>query len=95
MVWLGRYRLGFPQDLASRAASLALVSNVCLLVLKLVVGLISGSIAVLSDAVDSAEDAIASSFALWSITYGRPSISLRPLDDMVELDLTTSPGSSP
>ncbi len=76
MTWLGRYRLGFPQDLASRAASLALLSNVCLLVLKLVVGLVTGSIAVLSDGLDSAEDAIASTFALWSVR-----VSAKPADE--------------
>jgi cation diffusion facilitator family transporter len=76
MTWLGRYRLLLSSDLASRAASLALLSNVCLLALKLAVGLITGSIAVLSDGLDSAEDAIASTFALWSVR-----MSAKPADE--------------
>jgi cation diffusion facilitator family transporter len=62
-------------DLASRAAALSFVSNASLLVLKLVVGILTGSIAVLSDAIDSAEDAIASSFAFFSVR-----VSARPPD---------------
>ena len=57
----------FRFDLASRAAALSFTSNVTLMILKLVVGILTGSIAVLSDAVDSAEDAVASSFAFFSI----------------------------
>ena len=73
---MARLRLPLPfSDLASRAAALSFVSNASLLVLKLVVGLMTGSIAVLSDALDSAEDAIASSFAFFSIR-----VSARPPD---------------
>lgn len=50
-----------------RAAALSFTSNVSLMVLKLVVGLLTGSIAVLSDAIDSAQDAVASTFAFVSI----------------------------
>ncbi len=57
----------FRFDLASRAAALSFSSNLTLMILKLIVGILSGSIAVLSDAVDSAEDAVASSFAFLSI----------------------------
>ena len=39
------------------------------MVLKLAVGIMTGSIAVLSDAIDSAEDAIASTFAFLSIRW--------------------------
>ena len=63
-------------DLASRAAALSLTSNATLLALKLVVGMISGSIAVLSDAVDSAEDVIASAFVLFSVR-----LAARPADE--------------
>jgi cation diffusion facilitator family transporter len=69
-------RLPFARDRASRAAVVPIVANTCVLALKLTVGLISGSIAVLSDAVDSAEDIGASAFDLWSIR-----ISARPPDE--------------
>ena len=57
----------FRSDLASRAAALSFTSNMTLMILKFVVGFLSGSIAVLSDAIDSAEDAVASIFAFLSI----------------------------
>src|SRR3989304_356952 len=58
---------GLRLDLALRAAALSFTSNLSLMILKLVVGILSGSGAVLSDAVDSAEDTIASVFAFLSI----------------------------
>jgi cation diffusion facilitator family transporter len=58
---------GFRYDLASRAAALSFASNLTLMVLKVVVAVITGSVAVLSDAIDSAEDLVASTFAFWSI----------------------------
>lgn len=57
----------FRYDLASRAAALSFTSNLSLMVLKFAVGILTGSIAVLSDAIDSAEDSVASSFAFLSI----------------------------
>ncbi|MEX2157947.1 MAG: cation diffusion facilitator family transporter [Dehalococcoidia bacterium] len=59
--------LGLRLDLASRAAALSFVSNVTLMVLKITVGVLTGSVAVLSDGIDSAQDAIASTFAFVSI----------------------------
>jgi cation diffusion facilitator family transporter len=59
----------FRNDLASRAAALSFTSNLLLMVLKLSVGIMTGSIAVLSDAIDSAEDAVASTFAFLSIRW--------------------------
>jgi cation diffusion facilitator family transporter len=58
-----------------RAATLSFFSNLSLLILKLVVGLISGSIAVLSDALDSGADLVASAAALFSVSIAR-----RPAD---------------
>ena len=57
----------FRFDLASRAAALSFTSNLTLMILKFVVGILTGSIAVLSDAVDSAEDLVASAFVFLSI----------------------------
>ncbi len=65
----------FLRDRASRAAIVPVISNSVVLVLKLIVGLITGSIAILSDAVDSAEDIGASSFDLWSVR-----LSAKPAD---------------
>jgi len=59
--------LSFRTDLASRAAALSFASNLTLMIMKFVVGMLSGSIAVLSDAVDSAQDVAASTFAFLSI----------------------------
>jgi cation diffusion facilitator family transporter len=67
---------GFRHDLASRAAALSFTSNVTLMVLKLAVGIMTGSIAVLGDAIDSAEDSIASVFAFLSIR-----LASQPPDD--------------
>jgi len=71
--------LGFRTDLASRAAALSFTSNLTLMVVKFVVGIMSGSIAVLSDAVDSAQDVIASLFAFVSIQFaGQPADEEHP-----------------
>ena len=62
-------------DLASRAAGLSFLSNFTLMFVKLAVGFYTGSIAILSDALDSAEDTVSSSFAFFSIR-----VSARPAD---------------
>ena len=62
-------------DLASRAAGLSFSSNLTLMVLKLAVGLFTGSIAILSDALDSAEDTVSSAFAFITVR-----LSARPAD---------------
>ena len=54
-------------DIASRAAFLSVSSNAALMVLKIAVGLIFGSIAVLGDGIDSAEDLFASGLALFTV----------------------------
>ena len=66
---------GLPRDRASRAAVVPVLSNAFVLVLKAVVGLMTGSIAVLSDAMDSFEDVGASLFDLWSVR-----LSAKPAD---------------
>ena len=76
MAGLVRPEEGLLRDRASRAAVVPVLSNACVLVLKLVVGLITGSIAVLSDALDSAEDIGASLFDLWSVR-----LSAKPADE--------------
>lgn len=67
---------GLRSDLATRAAALSFTSNLTLMVLKLTVGMVTGSLAVLSDGIDSAEDAIASVFVFLSIR-----LSSRPADE--------------
>jgi len=66
---------GLLRDRASRAAVVPVLSNAFVLVLKAVVGLMTGSIAVLSDAMDSLEDVGASIFDLWSVR-----LSAKPAD---------------
>jgi cation diffusion facilitator family transporter len=62
-------------NIAVRAATVSLVVTLGLLILKLTLGLISGSIAVLSDALDSGEDLLAASAALFSVR-----VAARPAD---------------
>ena len=59
-----------PRDPASRAASFSVMLNAISMVVKLTIGVISGSVAVLSDGIDSLEDFIASGIALVSVRYG-------------------------
>lgn len=70
--WL---RLPLPSDPASRAATVSFFSNAALMVLKLTTGIITGSVAVLSDGIDSGQDVIASAIAFASVRY-----AMRPPD---------------
>ena len=67
--------MGLWSDRQSRAASLSLVSNLVFLILKLVAAVVTGSVAILGDAFDSAEDLIASGVALFSVR-----LAIRPPD---------------
>ena len=71
----GRRRLA-QTDLASRAAMLSLASNALLMALKVSVGLAFGSIALLGDGVDSAEDLLASALAFLTVR-----LALQPADE--------------
>lgn len=64
-----------PRDPASRAAALSLISNAVLMVFKLTIGILSGSVAVLSDGIDSAQDMVAA-----AISFASVSIARRPPD---------------
>jgi len=69
--------LGFrTQDPAAKAATLSVVSNGVLMVLKLTFGLLFGSVAVLGDGVDSAQDLVASALVFFSVR-----LSLQPADE--------------
>lgn len=63
-------------DIATRAALLSFSVNCALMVLKLTVGLMFRSIAVLGDGIDSAEDIVASGIALFTVR-----LALRPADE--------------
>ncbi len=63
-------------DIASRAAFLSFSSNAVLMVVKLTIGIAFGSIAVLGDGVDSAEDVLASGLAFLSVR-----LALQPADE--------------
>lgn len=63
-------------DVASRAAALSLGSNFVLMIAKLVVGLTFGSIAVLSDGIDSAQDVFASGLAFFAVR-----LAMQPADE--------------
>ncbi len=70
------YRRIASLDIASRAAALSFFSNTALMVLKLSVGLAFGSVALLSDGVDSAEDLCASGLAFFTVR-----LALQPEDE--------------
>jgi cation diffusion facilitator family transporter len=59
-----------PADPASRAASLSVYMNVALMALKVGVGIAAGSVAVLSDGIDSGQDLVAATIALVSVRIG-------------------------
>jgi cation diffusion facilitator family transporter len=63
-------------DIASRAAVLSFSTNAALMVMKIAIGLMFGSVAVLSDGVDSAQDVLASALAFFSVR-----LALQPADD--------------
>jgi cation diffusion facilitator family transporter len=68
-----------PADPASRAATLSVYMNLALMVLKVSVGIMAGSVAVLSDGIDSGQDLVAASIALVSVRYGaRPADETHP-----------------
>jgi cation diffusion facilitator family transporter len=63
-------------DIASRAAALSFGSNLLLMVMKIAVGLMFGSVAVLGDGVDSAEDVLASALAFFTVR-----LAIQPADE--------------
>jgi cation diffusion facilitator family transporter len=63
-------------DIASRAAVLSLGSNTVLMVAKLAIGLLFGSVAVLGDGVDSAQDVFASALAFFAVR-----LAMQPADE--------------
>lgn len=68
-----------PRDPASRAATFAIYMNAALMVLKISVGLVSGSVAVLSDGIDSGQDLLAAMIAFASVRIGsRPPDAAHP-----------------
>lgn len=63
-------------DIASRAAALSFGSNAVLMVMKITAGLLFGSVAVLGDGVDSAEDVLASALAFFTVR-----LAMQPADE--------------
>jgi cation diffusion facilitator family transporter len=68
-----------PPDPASRAAALSIYMNAVLMMLKVGVGLAVGSVAVLSDGIDSGQDLVAALIAFASVRIGaRPADARHP-----------------
>lgn len=63
-------------DIASKAAILSVASNAALMVVKLVFALLFGSVALLGDGIDSAEDLVASALVFFSVR-----LALQPPDE--------------
>ena len=67
------------QQRKTRAAALSVISNSTLVVLKLVVGLLIGSVAVISEAIHSGVDLVAAGIALFAVKKaGEPADSTHP-----------------
>jgi cation diffusion facilitator family transporter len=60
-------RSGTSSERKSRAAALSVVSNSGLIALKLVAGIVTGSVAIISDAIQSTMDLVASIITLFSV----------------------------
>lgn len=66
-------------SLKARAAALSVASNATLIVFKLVAGLLSGSIAIISEALHSGSDLMAALIAFWSVRKaGEPADERHP-----------------
>ena len=65
-----------PLDRKSRAALVSVGSNTVLVALKLAVGIFTGSVGVISEAIHSGIDLIASAMALWAVRA-----AAKPADD--------------
>jgi len=63
-------------DVASKAAILSVVTNAALMVVKLAFALLFGSVALLGDGVDSAEDLLASALVFFTVR-----LALQPADE--------------
>src|SRR5574344_589254 len=51
-----------------RAAQLSILSNTCLIILKFIAGFVSGSIGIISEAIHSSSDLLASLIAFFSVS---------------------------
>ena len=56
-----------PGHERTRAAAVSIVSNSCLIALKVVAGVVTGSVAILTEAIHSGIDLIASCIAYFSV----------------------------
>jgi cation diffusion facilitator family transporter len=73
------HRRFFDMDIASRAATLSFGSNLLLMIVKVTIGLVFGSVAVLGDGIDSAEDVFASALAFFAVRMAiQPADSRHP-----------------
>lgn len=63
-------------DIAARAALLALATNAALMVAKIVIGIRFGSIALLGDGIDSGQDVVASGLVFFTVR-----LALQPADE--------------
>jgi cation diffusion facilitator family transporter len=52
-----------------KTARLSIISNICLIIMKLIAGLISGSVSILSEAIHSGMDLIAAIIAFFSVKF--------------------------
>ena len=68
-----------PERRKVRVALLSVISNTSLVLMKLVVGLLIGSVSILSEAIHSVSDLVAALIALFSVKKsGQPADSRHP-----------------
>ena len=65
-------------SLKSRAAAVSIASNATLIAFKLTVGILSGSIAIISEALHSGSDLVAALIAFWSVRQRRRAAGRAP-----------------
>ncbi len=59
--------IAVPNNRKARAAAISVASNTTLVILKLLAGLFSGSVSIISEAIHSANDLLAALVAFWSV----------------------------
>jgi len=64
--------IGIRRKKIINASWIAIIANALLSVLKIVVGIIAGSFAVIADGIDSASDVLTSLITLFYCSYNKP-----------------------
>jgi divalent metal cation (Fe/Co/Zn/Cd) transporter len=69
-------------DRRAKVALLSIISNTTLIILKIIAGILSGSVSIISEAIHSGMDLIASLIAFFSVRQ-----SAKPADKSIRMDM--------